>query len=404
MESSLFSSKAPVPKIHKLSLLALFCMGLLNSLGFSMVLTGAHNLVSDFNQSNMIGTIIASVVSCELLVLIINMTYLLGVANNRRIIMCCIITSLGYGIITYSLSENTKFFSLALTAFAGIGVSTSIGECVNLGMLKEFVPVYLVGYSSGAGSSRLVSVVIWLLIKNNEGNDRFIWAALIGTLLLYFISFRYVKKIIDSGGLGLSRSEDTLFVVNDEFCEIIYSTTGNAHFNMDQLRSIFKYIKYLGLVFAGSYFIEALISIGLADRISLKLQRENKNNMLENNLYDFIQLFYYGGIIIGKSLLTIIKIEKLWIILFFQFLNGIIFCLEVYYTFMEYWTNFILVFWVGILGGLCYANTFYILLKTENIIKYNKEASSNLMLASGTFGILLAAVLILVLDIYLLPL
>lgn len=53
---------------------------------------------------------------------------------------------------------------------------------------------------------------------------------------------------------------------------------------------------------------------------------------------------------------------------------------------------------VGLVGGACYVNTYYLMLNEEKVEKEDKELCVNLMVMNTTIGIALSAVVTLLLD------
>ena len=118
-------------------------------------------------------------------------------------------------------------------------------------------------------------------------------------------------------------------------------------------------------------------------------------------MYEVMQFCYYFGIIIGKSMVKLVKFKNLWVLILLQILNVALLSTECYISFIPYWAEFFISFWVGILGGLCYSNVFNCLLKSNEISKYFKEAASNLVLIMANFGIILASMATILIDKYL---
>ena len=129
--------------------------------------------------------------------------------------------------------------------------------------------------------------------------------------LVYFLLFLYSQNKANTGAFKDSTQDFTVFIVNSENSENISLTTGNAYFSIFQLKIIFKKTKFLALATFFSYFLEALVIIGFADRISIKIEEYGQTNFFQRDVYEFIQFFYYFGIIIGKSCICFIKTEKL---------------------------------------------------------------------------------------------
>ena len=139
-------------EINKLYLLVFFIIGLLNNLSYSMVFVGSHNIVWRLKERDFIGLVILCLVSMDFFILIANLVFFLGIANLRRIGVCTVVLSVSMALVAITIHQGNQFFPMALSAFAAIGMVSSIGECVNLGMLKEFYSNYLFGFTSGTGS------------------------------------------------------------------------------------------------------------------------------------------------------------------------------------------------------------------------------------------------------------
>ena len=388
-------------EINKFYLLVFFIIGLLNNLSYSMVFVGSHNIVWRLGERDFIGLVILCLVSMDFFVLIANLVFFLGIANLRRICVCSAVVSISMALVAITVHQGNQFFPMALSAFAAIGMVSSIGECVNLGMLKEFYSNYLLGFTSGTGSSRIFAASIWLLIRSFNKDDLYIWIGLISIGFLYFFLFRFISTKVKDGLLGSRNVELTIFVSNDHSSDIVSPHTGNAYFSKLQLVFLLKSTKYFALILSVSYFCEALITIGLVDRISIKLELHHSKNYFTRNVYEIIQFSYYFGIIIGKSMIKLVKFENLRVLILLQILNVILLTTECYFSFIPYWAEFFLAFWVGILGGLCYSNVFNCLLNSNEISKYFKEAASNIVLIIANFGIIVASIATILIDNYL---
>lgn len=399
MDSLLQLSQAP--ETNKLYLLTFFFIGLLNNTCYSMVFVGSHNIVWRLNERNLIGLVILSLVSVEFFILIANLVYFLGIANLKRIFVCSAVFSCSMALVAISIHQGNDYFPMALSAFGAIGMVSSVGECVNLGMLKEFYSIYLVGFTSGSGSSRIVAASIWLVIRTFSQDDLYIWIGLTSVGIIYFALFRYISFKVKDGELGNRNVELTIFFSNEVSSEIVSPHTGNAYFSKFQLVTLISTTKYFAAILSISYFCEALITVGLADRISINVELYHNKNYFTRNMYEIIQFCYYFGIIIGKSLVRLLKVEKLWILSLIQVANVVLLSFECHFKFIPYWGDFIIAFFVGLIGGLCYSNVFNCLLKSTEISKYYKEAASNLVLIMATFGIILASIAIILIDKYL---
>lgn len=74
--------------------------------------------------------------------------------------------------------------------------------------------------------------------------------------------------------------------------------------------------------------------------------------------YRWLQIIYQIGVFISRSSLSFFTINALWMMALLQFVNVIYFSFQaIFMTVPSIWIIFIIVFWEGLLGGCCYANT-----------------------------------------------
>ena len=76
---------------------------------------------------------------------------------------------------------------------------------------------------------------------------------------------------------------------------------------------------------------------------------------------------------------------------------------EAEFLFLTEWGEFLLMIWVGCMGGAGYVNVAYLILMNEELPKKDKEAAVNLSLCFNSAGILMACLFALVLDNFIMP-
>lgn len=106
---------------------------------------------------------------------------------------------------------------------------------------------------------------------------------------------------------------------------------------------------------------------------------------------------YQVGVLISRSSLVCFTIEKVGILTALQFINFVFWAFIAYLGTFSLEFQFILMLWVGLLGGASYVNVVYLLLQTRKIRNEDKEVSFNILSIANDFGVLAASLLSLVL-------
>lgn len=86
-----------------------------------------------------------------------------------------------------------------------------------------------------------------------------------------------------------------------------------------------------------------------------------KNIWLDHeSQYRWLQFDYQVGVFISRSSVNLIKVDKIWLLTVFQFVNVLIVLSEVLTFFSPtIWIIFGVVLWEGLLSGSAYVNTYY---------------------------------------------
>lgn len=121
----------------------------------------------------------------------------------------------------------------------------------------------------------------------------------------------------------------------------------------------------------------------------------NHTSGIEQHAYKHILLFYYIGTFIGRSSLSFftLDIPKIKLVTFLQFINTVIFFTVAKYEWMGMSMMMLVMIWIGILGGLSYANCFYQIINTDRVSKEFKELALNFGGILLDSGILIVSVL-----------
>lgn len=107
--------------------------------------------------------------------------------------------------------------------------------------------------------------------------------------------------------------------------------------------------------------------------------------------YRWLQVDYQIGVFVSRSSVNVVKIDKIWLMSVFQFINVGIFLAEVVWFFSpSIWIVFVIVFWEGLLGGGAYVNTFYRM--SKEIPEDRRNFALGVVPVADAIGIALAGV------------
>lgn len=108
--------------------------------------------------------------------------------------------------------------------------------------------------------------------------------------------------------------------------------------------------------------------------------------------YRWLQVTYQIGVFVSRSSLSFFSTDQIWIMSILQFVNVVYFTFQaIYMSVPTIWIIFIIVFWEGLLGGLCYVNTFNRIAK-ELPVRY-KSFGMGLTTIGQSCGVVLAGLL-----------
>ena len=105
--------------------------------------------------------------------------------------------------------------------------------------------------------------------------------------------------------------------------------------------------------------------------------------------YRWFQVDYQIGVLISRSSVNLIHINKLWLLPIFQIANVVVLFLQVFYRFIpNIWIILAIVLWEGLLGGAAYVNTFFKM--TNEIAPEHKEYCIGVASLGDSIGIAVA--------------
>lgn len=245
-------------------------------------------------------------------------------------------------------------------AFVGVALASlgsGLGEVTFLGWMSKFEANSVSAWSSGTGAAGFFgSLSYWGLTHIGLSSKQSILAMLIMPFVMLFAFFWLIVE----------EDETTSALLNENQSQQI-QTDQNVQMNLSIKFKIFqdvlKYMIPLGLIYMFEYFINQ----GLSELLYFK------NSVFDHKeQYRFYQAEYQLGVLISRSSINLIKIDKIWILAVLQGINVFIFLLHILNPFLTaFWIASCIVLFEGFLGGAGYVNTFYKLKQTDKVSSVN---------------------------------
>lgn len=393
-----------------------FTLGLVNNFSYVVISASSADLASTFQQNSNIGIILWASIGAGFAVKALNTFYFVKrhFHFNPRVHMTLITFFIGY--LGLSLSLRLSFSSCIVFIFL-TGGACSFGESVILGYLKSFPSSMTGAWSSGTGLAGVGGVSFYLLLKSifREFMEpkvylSIIYFMLIATLFIYAYCFFWgisrppgMKRgfgCSDSGNSNMEISEmSSENQPEDEDTSTLLPSIDadrsdeTLHITEDSIllvhrRLFFPYSLPLCLV----YFAEYVISVGCAQVANASRYKEYDSSEIPwglSNAFVLLSFAYQGGVLISRSSLHLFRTKRTWLICLLQGFNLILWLLQAYFQVISYsmfWIQILLMFWVGLMGGLMYVNVFSNIVDDATIKDSDRELAMNLVCFYVNFG------------------
>jgi hypothetical protein len=142
------------------------------------------------------------------------------------------------------------------------------------------------------------------------------------------------------------------------------------------------------------YFFEYVISVGLA---ALANPDADPDDWLSSNSYEVLAFCYQLGVMIARSSISVLKIERIELLTAGQAANWVLWMAHVAMQFLPLYSLFPLMLWVGLFAGLMYVNVFYAVSADDRLGK-DKEFAVNVVSIFVNVGIMLSSFFTLIAD------
>lgn len=390
---------------------ALFLIGLINNFSYVLISAGSQAIADHFGETDLMPLFQLMLISFSIPILVINFRYLATVNTLFRITLVCASMAISFIVLAVCVSSNSSWsFPISLIATLVMGMAQTLGECVNLGFIKELPSEYIIGFTSGTGFAGIAGSGVWLVCNAIGLSNTYVFLIFMPLLLVYWLSFLWIYRkvkttnkdmaladIISTDTSQKPNSNNLISPIEESKPEGV-SKTGNAFFSIHLIKTVWKNVWFWSINLFFVYFLEYTIIVGLADRATLKYKDEK--SFVKENSYEIIQFCYQFGVWCSRSSIKLFKVKLLWVITVIQLGNFCLWWLEAEFLFLSVWGEFGLTVWVGCMGGLAYANIGYLILNSDIIPKGHKEAGMNVSLCLNDLGVFFSSCFCLILDNY----
>lgn len=108
--------------------------------------------------------------------------------------------------------------------------------------------------------------------------------------------------------------------------------------------------------------------------------------------YRWLQVTYQIGVFVSRSTVNLFTVRNIWLMSMLQMVNVFYFTSEAIYSVTpNIWLIFMIVFWEGLLGGSCYVNTFYRIVR--EVPEHFRKFAMGMTGIGESFGIVVAGLL-----------
>ncbi|XP_060607372.1 battenin-like isoform X4 [Ruditapes philippinarum] len=317
----------------------LFLLGTINNLPYVIVTSAASTIATSFGKKNLIGLVFGANVALSAIVKSVNGAFLLKVPYGVRFAANAVLMLIGLFGVAYAPSF---WFSLVCIVF--VGASAAFGEKYAFLLTSPAVGLYLVSY--------------FFIIKCPS------------MMPLTGVQTEVAEKeaILDVNTSAQGEQEFPCVAVKESSLHRIWRCT--------------RFVGWMALNLSAVYLFEYI-----AQGCAAKVRPKSEYNIGCPELYAGLSLCYQAGVFVSRSSVQLFTVTKVHILSVLQFINMMLWIVDVHFKFLPVHILPALMIYVGLLGGASYVNIFYILLHDD---KYNidRELCINIAALFITFGII----------------
>lgn len=356
------------------NLVGFWILGLCNNYSYVIMLSAAHDLLHNEDQGNnstnvtLLKDELGNERDCNEMstgaILLADVVPAILVKMTAPFIVVCINTKVwivtilsGFSFILVSISH---VYSLTIIGVVCASIGSGLGEASFLSYSHFFKENVISTWSSGTGAAGVVGAGSYALLTTLGLHPRTTVILMICVPVFLASAFFF---LVSPSGFNTSSCEYTPVPNEEDDTEegqsaLISDSVLNVNLTVTDkiylVRGLLRFMLPLGAV----YYFEYLINQGLFELLYFP-----KSFLDHQQQYRWYQLIYQIGVLISRSSLGCLIINRIYLLSFFQGVNLLLLSLQ-----SVNWTLsgslgliliFIFVFWEGLLGGAAYVNTFH---------------------------------------------
>uniref|UniRef100_W8C4Z6 Battenin n=2 Tax=Ceratitis capitata TaxID=7213 RepID=W8C4Z6_CERCA len=366
-------------------LTAYWILGLCNNYGYVVMLTAAHDIISqlesedeaskaeDFaanstqRRCNKIST--SAVLLADIIpsFLVKFLAPFMPFWVHLRMGLAIGLTVFSFITVAFAREEWLAFLGIVFTS-----ASCGIGESTLLAYSSSFNKNVVSTWSSGTGGAGIFgalsyTVLIALKLTSQQAMLVFLYVPTLEALAFWFLLRNPQEAIV--------RTEEAAMVAQDVLTI------------KEKVSYFFKELPQFFLPLSLVYFAEYFINMGLYELIYFEHIFINPPTQ-----YRWISTVYQIGVFISRSSVNLIHFTIIWPMAILQCINLVYLTLEAIFFFTpSFWLIIFVVLWEGLLGGGAYVNTFYHMSKV--VPPERRQYAIGMVAQADSYGIIAAGLL-----------
>ena len=121
------------------------------------------------------------------------------------------------------------------------------------------------------------------------------------------------------------------------------------------------------------FYLKYFFLTSISDSSTNLSTHNSHTSWTQKNAYAILFMIYHSGSFIGKSSLPYIKLSKIEIPTILMSILIVLYAPSAYSSFISIWVQCIVLFCVGVISGISYCNSFYMLMRNEDLRPECKE-------------------------------
>lgn len=416
---------------------AMAILGTINNLAYVVVNSSAQALSNSYPQpwvSNMLGAIPFCNIVAAFAVKFLNAFYLENIPHRWRLTANTVCMLIGLYFLAVSTQLN---FAVALACIIVVGATSGFGESVILGMLKFYDSELVGGWSAGTGVAGVAGSGMYLICDIIGLKLIYTYLLLVPSAFIYFYAYEFMltppeeaaaskqlaatdheheqhDRSTERESVGALDSDSTALLQSDDHeRDLVSSHAPSSSLSFDAVdpsiqieptidqdegwKQTWRCLKvsfWLSLNLFLVYFFEYVASTGAAD----KSNPIDSPSWPVSHGYAILSFCYQVGVLISRSSLQWVHIRRVEVLTVLQLVNFLLWMFQASFHFINIWVQFVLMVYVGLLGGASYVNIFYRFLHDDNFLERDRELCINLATIWITAGITLASLFTILMD------